>query len=134
MRKLKRASAYSRALKKTLACFLNSHKTNARVVKSCVSVSQTAVIYFLDLKKISLISSLKSVITTAITAMKKLRSSIMDSYMIRYFHPHAQLNNQKKSPTPKNWAYTSYHTGFAKPFSPSTKWIKYYNIKKDTNV
>ncbi len=72
-------------------------KTNARVVSPCISVSQTAIIYFLDFKKISLISSLKSVITTAITAMKKLRSSIMDSYLFGFL-PHTQLNSQKKSP------------------------------------
>ncbi|EKT0455023.1 hypothetical protein QDH62_001689 [Campylobacter jejuni] len=75
---------------------LQNNKTKARVVSPCFSVSQMAVIYFLNLKKISLISSLKSVISTAITAMKKLRSSIMDSCLFG-FHPHTQTNSQKKS-------------------------------------
>ncbi len=75
---------------------LCNNKTNARVVSPCISVSQTAIIYFLNLKKIFLISSLKSVITTAITAMKRLKNSIMDSYLFG-FHPHTQPNSQKKS-------------------------------------
>ncbi len=72
-------------------------KTNARVVSSCSRDLMKSVIYFLRLNKISLISSLKSAIITAITAMKKLRSSIMDSYLFGFL-PHTQLNSQKKSP------------------------------------
>lgn len=76
---------------------LCNNKTNARVVSSCISVSQTAIIYFLGLKKIFLISSLKSVITTAITAMKRLKSSIMDSCKIKCFHPKPNLIAKKKA-------------------------------------
>ena len=75
---------------------LQNNKTNARVVSPCISVSQTAIIYFLGLKKIFLISSLKSVITTAITAMKRLKSSIMDSCKIKCFHPKPNLIAKKK--------------------------------------
>lgn len=76
---------------------LCNNKTNARVVSPCISVSQTAIIYFLNLKKIFLISSLKSVITTAITAMKRLKSSIMDSCKIKCFHPKPNLIAKKKA-------------------------------------
>lgn len=76
---------------------LQNNKTNARVVSPYISVSQTAIIYFLGLKKIFLISSLKSVITTAITAMKRLKSSIMDSCKIKCFHPKPNLIAKKKA-------------------------------------
>ncbi|WP_198672565.1 hypothetical protein [Helicobacter burdigaliensis] len=50
------------------------------------SVSQVATIYSLELNKIFLISSLKSVTSTAIIAMKELKSSIMDS-LNKQIHP-----------------------------------------------
>lgn len=74
-------------------------KTATRAVNPCSRVLQKAVIYFLDLNKISLISSLKSVTSTAITAMNRFES-IMDSLQVE-FRPHTQLNSQKKSSAPQ---------------------------------
>lgn len=75
-------------------------KTTTRVVSSCSRDLTKSVTYLLRLNRISLISSLKSVIITAITEMNKLRESIMDSFSIGFL-PHTQLNSQKKSPAPK---------------------------------
>ena len=59
----------------------------------------------------------KSVIITAIIAMRRLSSSIMDSYIIRYFHPHTQPNSQ------------SYYTGFVKPLVHLPNGLISYTIK-----
>ncbi|TLD85175.1 hypothetical protein LS70_001090 [Helicobacter sp. MIT 11-5569] len=72
-------------------------KTTAKVASFSGVNLQEAEIYFF---KRLLISSLKSVTSTAIPAMIKLRSSILDSFMVGFL-PHSQLNRQKKSPAPK---------------------------------
>lgn len=71
-------------------------KTTARVISPCDRSYETAVIYYLGLNKNFLISSLNSVTSTAITAMERFMSSIMDS-LNNEIHPHTQLNSQKKS-------------------------------------
>ncbi|CUU90290.1 Uncharacterised protein [Campylobacter hyointestinalis subsp. hyointestinalis] len=70
-------------------------KTTIRVANSYGRMDETAVIYYLGLNKNFLISSLNSVTSTAITAMERFMSSIMDS--LENIHPHTQLNSQKKS-------------------------------------
>lgn len=49
--------------------------------------------------------------------MRRLSSSIMDSYIIRYFHPHTQPNSQ------------SYYTGFVKPLVHLPNGLISYTIK-----
>lgn len=108
-----------------------SLKTTTRVVSSCSRDLMKSVIYFLRLNKISLISSLKSAIITAITETNKLSKSIMDSYMC-YFLPRTQPNSQKKSPASKRSRAYITHIGI-KPFIPfltKTKWISNYNTKE----
>lgn len=56
----------------------------------------TTITYLLRLNKISLISSLKSVINTAIIAMNKFKNSIMDSYIISSTHT-PNLTAKKKA-------------------------------------
>ncbi|EAJ7530362.1 Uncharacterised protein [Campylobacter jejuni subsp. doylei] len=56
-------------------------KTTPKVVSLWSRVLQKAVSYFLDLNKIFLISSLKSVINTEVTAMNVFRKSIVDSFL-----------------------------------------------------
>ncbi|MDE5603204.1 MAG: hypothetical protein K2I71_04715 [Helicobacter sp.] len=90
-------------------------KTTTRVVSPYGRVLQKSVIYFLGFNKISLISSLKSVINTAITAMNKLRVSIMVSLMYG-IHPHTQLNSQKKSPVPKRGTELNHTSRLCKTF------------------
>ncbi len=75
-------------------------KTTTRATNPCDRDLTKSVTYLLRLNRISLTSSLKSVIITAITEMNKLRKSIMDSFK-GCFLPHTQLNSQKKSPTSK---------------------------------
>ncbi|ELK3774741.1 hypothetical protein ACMCUP_001462 [Campylobacter jejuni] len=71
-------------------------KTTPKVVSLWSRALQKAVSYFLDLKNIFLISSLKSVISTAITAMNVFRKSIMDSFGYG-FHPIPNLITKKKA-------------------------------------
>lgn len=75
-------------------------KTTTRATNPCDRDLTKSVTYLLRLNRVSLISSLKSVIITAITEMKILSKSIMDSSNVE-IHPHTQLNSQKKSPAPK---------------------------------
>ncbi|EAJ3177570.1 hypothetical protein CYB86_07085 [Campylobacter coli] len=56
-------------------------KTTPKVVSLWSRALQKAVSYFLDLKNIFLISSLKSAINTAVTAMNVFRKSIVDSFL-----------------------------------------------------
>ncbi|WP_192865980.1 hypothetical protein [Campylobacter jejuni] len=56
-------------------------KTTPKVVSLWSRALQKAVSYFLDLKNIFLISSLKSVINTAVTAMNVFRKSIVDYFL-----------------------------------------------------
>ncbi|MGR0303794.1 hypothetical protein ACUWFN_09150 (plasmid) [Campylobacter jejuni] len=56
-------------------------KTTPKVVSLWSRALQKAVSYFLDLKNIFLISSLKSVINTAVTAMNVFSKSIVDSFL-----------------------------------------------------
>ncbi|MCE7222282.1 hypothetical protein LZW29_01170 [Campylobacter coli] len=56
-------------------------KTTPKVVSLWSRALQKAVSYFLDLKNIFLISSLKSVINTAVAAMNVFRKSIVDYFL-----------------------------------------------------
>ncbi|WP_158654899.1 hypothetical protein [Helicobacter mesocricetorum] len=108
-------------------------KTTTRVVSPYGRVLQKAVIYFLSFNKISLISSLKSVINTAITAMNRLRESIMVSLMYG-IHPHTQLNIQKKSPALKKRTELNHTSRLCKTFLIHLpNGLKNYSIKTTRN-
>ncbi|WP_297600052.1 hypothetical protein [Helicobacter sp. UBA3407] len=83
-------------------------KTTTRATNPCDRDLTKSVTYLLRLNRISLTSSLKSVIITAITEMNKLRKSIMDSYEVNSSHT-PNLTAKKKSPTAKSRAFTSLH-------------------------
>ena len=102
-------------------------QTAISVVSPYGRVLQMAVIYSLDFNKNTLISFSKSVMNTAMTAMERFRSSIMDS-LINEFRPHAQLNCQKK-PSPPKRAELKLITKVLWNLYPSTKWIFYITQK-----
>ncbi|OCR84616.1 hypothetical protein, partial [Campylobacter fetus] len=72
--------------------FAFSFKTTARVISPYGRSYGLAVTYYLGLNKNFLISSLNSVTSTAITAMERFMSSIMDS-LNNEILPHTQLNS-----------------------------------------
>lgn len=72
-------------------------KTTTRATNPCDRDLTKSVTYLLRLNRISLTSSLKSVIITAITEMNKLRKSIMDSYEVNSSHT-PNLTAKKKKP------------------------------------
>lgn len=75
-----------------------SLKTTTRATNPYGRDLMKSIIYFLRLNKISLISSLKSVITTAITEMKLLNESIMDSFIVSSSHAPNQIAKKKAQP------------------------------------
>lgn len=100
-------------------------KTTTRVVSSCSRGLVKSVIYFLRLNKISLISSLKSAIITAITEMNKLRKSIMDSYMMNSSRIPNLIAKKKAQPQKETELLISSYR-LTRPFIPfltKTKWI-----------
>ncbi|PAF50646.1 hypothetical protein BKH44_07325 [Helicobacter sp. 13S00477-4] len=69
-------------------------KTHNKLVNLVVRKTQAIIYLGLNLKIKSLISSLKSVIHTAIIAMKMFKVSIMDSYIIE-FPPLSRIAKKK---------------------------------------
>lgn len=92
-------------------------KTTTRATKPCGRSLMKSVTYLLRLNKISLISSLKSVIITAITEMNKFRESIMDSFMISSTHT-PNLTAKKKAQPQKETRHLAYHKGSLNLFAP----------------
>ncbi len=90
-------------------------KTTTRATNPCDRGLTKSVTYFLRLNKISLISSLKSVIITEITEMNKMNESIMDSYMVNSSHTPNQI--AKKKARLQRAELLLYHIG-VKPFLP----------------
>ncbi|XMD58868.1 hypothetical protein CLC19214_00624 [Campylobacter lari subsp. concheus] len=111
--------------------------TTPNVVSLWDRVLQKAVSYFLDLNKIFLISSLKSVINTAITAMNKFRKSIMD-YFLGVISYHIPNLIAKKSSIPfKNRAFVTPKRFCKKPLLSiyhMDRFIIAQNHQKEKNV
>lgn len=104
-------------------------KTTTRATNPCDRDLTKSVTYLLRLNRVSLISSLKSVIITAITEMNKLRKSIMDSFMVSSSHT-PNLIAKKKAQPPKETERLAYHIG-VKSFLPfSQNGQSDYNTKE----
>lgn len=113
---------------------MRNKETAIRVVSPYSRGLKKALAYFLVLKKISLISSLKSAINTETSATNRFKMSIMDSLQVK-IHPLTQPNNQKKSSAflyeaELNLTCKVLQTFFR--FHLPNGWIN-YNIKKDIN-
>jgi len=103
-------------------------KTITRATNPCDRDLTKSVTYLLRLNRISLISSLKSVIITAITEMNKLRESIMDSYEVNSSHT-PNLTAKKKARLQRA-ELLLHHIG-VKPFLPfSQNGQSDYNTKE----